>query len=126
MRDQVEARQGTRLPDSQDVKPAAEQVWDAVRRADETSLQNILMRMPDKVCAVAFAMLNEERREALFQRVAPLKAARIREEMRLESRRRTSALVRARIVRTFLAYFGEGERPSARIWIRPKGRSGPK
>jgi hypothetical protein len=107
------------------MKPAAEQVWDCVLRADPTSLQNILMRMPDKVCAVAFAVLGDDKREALYVLLAPTKAAGIREEIRLESRRRTSALVRARIIRTFLSYFGESKRTTARIWIRPKGRNGP-
>jgi len=47
------------------------------------------------------------------------KAARIEEEIALESRRRTSPLMRARIVRSFLSYFGRASRVPGRIWIKP-------
>ena len=78
------------------------------------------MRMPDKVCAVAFATLTEERRQSLYSLIAPPKAARIEEEIRLESRRRTSALVRGRILRTFLSYFGRARKAAGTIYIRPR------
>jgi hypothetical protein len=102
------------------VKSAAERVWECVGRVDKTTLQNILMRMPDKVCAVALATLAPAKQEALYTLIAAPKAARIREEIRLEARRRTSALVHGRIIRTFLSYFGEGGRATGRIWIRPR------
>jgi hypothetical protein len=91
--------------------------------ADATILQNILMRMPDKVCAVGLALLPEEERGPAYALIAPAKAARIREEIRLEARRRTTALVRGRIIRTFLSYFGKAKKTSGPIWIRPKKRS---
>lgn len=95
-------------------------IWDCVSRTDRTTLQNVLMRMPDKVCAVAFADLTEERRKSLYSLIAGPKAARIMEEIRLESRRRTSALVRARILRTFLSYFGRARKTAGTIYIRPR------
>jgi hypothetical protein len=85
-----------------------------------TALQNILMRMPDKVCAVALATLAESQRLSVFPLIAGAKAARVREEMRLERARRTSPLVRARILRTFLSYFGKAARTPGTIWIRPR------
>lgn len=94
-------------------------VWDCVSGADRTVLQNVLMRIPDKVCAVALETLTEEKRQSLYALIAEPKAARIREEIRLESRRRTSALVRARILRTFLSYFGRAKKTTATIYIRP-------
>jgi hypothetical protein len=95
-------------------------VWDAVSAADAALLQNTLMRMPDKVCAVALATLPREKRMVIYSRIAGPKAARIEEEIRLEERRRTTALVRARIIRSFLSYFGRARKVSGRIWIRPK------
>jgi hypothetical protein len=101
-------------------KGAAVLVWDAVSAADAALLQNTLMRIPDKVCAVAFAALPREKRMVIYSRIAGPKAARIEEEIGLEARRRTSALVRARILRSFLSYFGRARKVSGRIWIRPK------
>ena len=98
--------------------PAAA-VWDAVSSTDATLLQNTLMRMPDKVCAVALATLPREKRLVVYSRIAGPKAARIEEEIGLEARRRTSGLVRARIIRSFLSYFGRARRVPGRIWIRP-------
>jgi hypothetical protein len=95
-------------------------IWDCVSRADRTTLQNILMRMPDKVCAVAFATLTKERQQSLYALIAGPKAARIVEEIRLESRRRTSALVRGRILRRFLSYFGLARKTAGTIYIRPR------
>jgi hypothetical protein len=94
-------------------------VWDAVSRADAALLQNTLMRMPDKVCAVALATLPREKRLVIYSRIAGPKASRIEEEIRLEARRRTSALVRARILRSFLSYFGRAPRAPGTIWIKP-------
>lgn len=90
---------------------------------DATTLQNVLMRIPDKVCAVALSALPEKERTATLARMAPIKAERIREEIRLEARRRTTALVRGRIIRAFLSYFGRARKPGGPIWIRPKKRS---
>ena len=95
-------------------------VWDAVSAAGGSLLQNTLMRIPDKVCAVAFAALPREKRLMIYSRIAGPKAARIEEEIVLEGRRRTSALVRARIIRSFLSYFGRARKVSGRIWIRPR------
>jgi hypothetical protein len=75
--------------------------------------------MPDKVCAVALATLPREKRLVVYSRIAGPKAARIEEEIGLEARRRTSGLVRARIIRSFLSYFGRARRVPGRIWIRP-------
>jgi hypothetical protein len=95
-------------------------VWDAVSAAEGTILQNTLMRIPDKVCAVALAALPREKRLMIYSRIAGPKAARIEEEIVLEGRRRTSALVRARLLRSFLSYFGRARRVPGRIWIRPR------
>jgi hypothetical protein len=97
-------------------------IRDCVGRTDATRLQNILMRIPDKVCAVALGTMDEEKRRALYALIAPLKAARIEEEIRLEARRRTAPAVRTKILRGFLSYFGEAERLKKRIYIRPKER----
>jgi len=99
--------------------PAAA-VWNAVSGADSALLQNTLMRVPDKVCAVALATLPREKRMMLYSRIAGPKASRIEEEIALESRRRTSALVRSRIIRSFLSYFGQARKVPGRIWIRPR------
>jgi hypothetical protein len=102
------------------VKDTAGRIWACVSGADRTTLQNVLMRMPDKVCAVALSMLTETQRLALYPLIAGPKAARVREEMRLEKGRRTSPLVHARIVRTFLSFFGQATRTPGTIWIRPR------
>jgi hypothetical protein len=102
------------------VKDAAGQIWRCVSGANSTTLQNILMRMPDKVCAVALAMLSESQRLSLYPLIAGTKAARVKEEMRLEKGRRTSPLVRARIIRSFLSYFGQAAKVPGTIWIRPR------
>ena len=99
-------------------------IWDCVSLADRTTLQNVLMRMPDKVCAVAFATLTRERQQTLYALIAGPKAARIAEEIRLESRRRTSQLVRGRILRSFLSYFGLARNAGGVIYIRPRRVNG--
>jgi hypothetical protein len=102
------------------VKDAGARVWTCVSGTSRTALQNILMRMPDKVCAVALATLSEAQQLSVYPLIAGPKAARIREEMRLERARRTSPLVQARIVRNFLSYFGQAARAPGTIWIRPR------
>jgi len=81
------------------------------------------MAMSDKICAVALATLPDGKRDAVYALIAPTKARRIREEIRLESRRRTTHAVRDRILREFLKSFdaGPGARPT--IYIRPKRES---
>ncbi len=96
------------------------QVWDALAAVSGAALQNTLMRVPDKVCAVALATLPRDKRMMLYSRIAGPKAARIEEEIALEGRRRTSPRVRARIIRSFLSYFGRADKVHGRIWIRPK------
>jgi hypothetical protein len=120
MRHQVDTGQGTRLPGIARVKDASAKVWTCVGGTSRTALQNILMRMPDKVCAVALAMLSESQRLSLYTLIAGTKAARVKEEMRLEKGRRTSPLVRARIIRSFLSYFGQAAKVPGTIWIRPR------
>ncbi len=94
-------------------------IRDHLARTEQTRLQNILMRIPDKVCAAAFSILSDHARERLLALVADAKASRIREEIRLEGRRRTSPLVRARLLRSFLSYFSHGAARAPRVWIRP-------
>ena len=103
-------------------RDVASVIRESLEGTDATRLQNILMRMPDKVCAVGLAALPVERRRAVYALIAASKAARIEEEIRLEARRKTSAMVKARIVRTFLSYFGRATRTPGTIWIRPKRR----
>jgi hypothetical protein len=98
-------------------------IEECVNGVDAARLQTTLMLMPDKVCAVAFAALGEQRRQSLYALLGEAKAQRVKEEIRLEARRKTSALVRARIIRAFLAYFhtpGRARKSSSTIWIRPK------
>ncbi len=100
-------------------KNPAAAVWEAVSAADGVLLQNTLMRVPDMVCAVALAALSKEKRMVVYSRIAGPKASRVEEEITLLARRRTSALVHARMIRSFLSYFGRARRVSARVWIRP-------
>jgi hypothetical protein len=94
-------------------------VWNAVFSTDATPLQNTLMRIPDKVCAVALATLPREKRMAVYSRISGPKATRVEEEIKLEARRRTSARMRARIIRSFLSYFDRARTVPGRIWIKP-------
>ena len=103
-------------------RDVAAAVRESIEGTDATRLQNILMRMPDKVCAAGLAGLSAEKRRALNGLIAASKAARIEKEIRLEARRRTNALVRARIMRSFLSFFGRAARTPGTIWIRPKRR----
>jgi hypothetical protein len=97
----------------------AHRIRELIERTERTMLQNILMRIPDKVCAVALAALSDEIRASAYALIADSKAKWIREEIRLESRRRTSAAVRDRLVRSFLSYFQPSARRGPRVWIRP-------
>jgi len=121
MRDQVEERK--RAGVLQDLSREAAAVRQCLAGLGATALQNVLMRMPDKVCAVGLATLAEAERAPAYALMAPAKASRVKEEIRLESRRRTTALVRGRIIRSFLSYFGGAEKPGGSIWIRPKKRA---
>jgi hypothetical protein len=101
------------------MKDAGRAIREAIVPVGRTELQNILMRIPDKVCAAAFGELSESERSPLYALIADVKAARIREEIRLGARRRVSPLVRARLLRSFLSYFGAKPPRDPRIWIRP-------
>ena len=101
------------------MKDAALHIRELIARTERTMLQNILMRIPDKVCAVALATLPDDSRASLYALIAGSKASRIREEIRLESRRRTSATVRDRLMRSFLSYFDSDARRGPKVWIRP-------
>ena len=104
------------------MKDAALRIREIVERTERTMLQNILMRIPDKVCATALAALPDESRTSMYALIADSKAHRIREEIRLESRRRTSAAVRDRLMRSFLSYFDMDAQRGPRVWIRPLRR----
>ena len=104
------------------MKDSPRVIRDLIARTHPTRLQNILMRIPDKVCAAGLSTLGEEARARLYALVAETKAARIREEMRLEGRRRTSPAARARLIRSFLAYFDAGAARAPHVWIRPLRR----
>ncbi len=121
MRDQAEERK--RAGALQGLSHEAAAVRQCLAGVGTTALQNILMRMPDKVCAVGLAALTEDERAPAYTLIAPAKASRIREEIRLEARRRTTALVRGRIIRAFLSYFGKAKKPVGPVWIRPKKRA---
>jgi len=92
---------------------------DLLSRTPSAALSNILMRIPDKVCAAGFSALSDDMQERLFTLVGDTKAARIREEIRIEARRRTSKVTRARLLRSFLAYFEHRPPPAPSVWIRP-------
>jgi hypothetical protein len=92
---------------------------DLLARTPSTTLSNILMRIPDKVCAAGFSALPEEVQRRLYALVGDTKAARIREEIRIEARRRTSAVARARLLRSFLSYFQHRAPKAPAVWIRP-------
>lgn len=97
-------------------------IRDLISRTHATTLSNILMRIPDKVCAAGFSALPDDIRSRLYALVGETKAARIREEIRIETRRRTSATVRSRLLRSFLAYFDIRAARAPRVWIRPVRR----
>jgi hypothetical protein len=99
---------------------AASEVAACIGRTDEARLQNVLMAMGDKICAVALSTLAVERRESVLARIAPAKAKRVREEIRLESRRRTTPAVKERIIRAFLASFEARPPARPRVYIRPR------
>jgi Mg/Co/Ni transporter MgtE len=92
---------------------------DLVARTDATKLQNILMRIPDKVCAAGFSVISDTERARLYALVGEKKAARIREEIHIETRRRTSVTVRSRLVRSFLSYFDLRSPGAPKVWVRP-------
>ncbi len=114
-------RPGASVIDCATVTDWAAAVTACVGGSDQARLQNTLMAMSDKVCAVALSALREEQRDAVYALIAPAKAKRIREEIRLESRRRTPLAVRDRIIRDFLKSFEGGPKPRPKIYIRPKG-----
>ncbi len=95
-------------------------IRECVERTDQTQLQNILMRIPDKVCAIALCTLDEQMRFRLLGLIAPMKANRIAAEITLNARRRTSPSVQAKILKGFLSYFGEAESLKKPIYIRPR------
>ena len=97
----------------------ARAIRDLIHRTEKTRLQNILMRIPDKVCAAAFSLLGETERSPLYTLIADSKAVRIREEIRLGSRRRMTPTVRARLVSSFTAYFRAGTARGPTVWLRP-------
>jgi hypothetical protein len=102
------------------VKSAAALVEECLGSQEPARLQTTLMLIPDKVCAVAFAALDDARRRSLYALLGGTKATRVREEILLEARRRTTPLVRARILRSFLSYFRAARKSAPAIWIRPK------
>jgi Mg/Co/Ni transporter MgtE len=101
------------------LKDPTRSIRDLLTRTPSTALSNILMRIPDKVCAAAFSALSKDAQRRLFALIGETKANRIREEIRIETRRRTSAVTRTRLLRSFLSYF-EHPRPGApTVWVRP-------
>jgi hypothetical protein len=87
---------------------------------DATTLQNTLMRMPDKVCAVGLAEITPEERDPIYALLAPQKARRVKDEIRYIALRHTEPVVHTRIIRAFLSYFGKAPISKGRIWIRPR------
>src|SRR3989304_3853972 len=98
------------------MKDSAQTIRTLLRRTESTNLENILMRIPDKVCATAFAPLTESERAPLYALIADSKAARIQEEIRLGSRRRMTPAVRARLICGFISYFHPGLTRGPKVW----------
>jgi len=101
------------------MKDPQRSLQDLIAATDTTTLSNVLMRIPDKVCAAGFSILADDVRARLYTLIGDTKAQRIREEIRIEARRRTNAAVRARLVRSFLAYFKQRAPRAPAIWIKP-------
>lgn len=101
------------------MKDSSQAIRTLIRRTGRTALQNILMRIPDKVCATALSGLTESERGPLYALIAATKAARIREEIRLGARRRMTPAVRARLIHSFVSYFEPGTTRGPGIWLRP-------
>jgi len=92
---------------------------DLLAKTPSTTLSNILMRIPDKVCAAGFSVFPEDTQLRLFALVGEAKAGRVREEIKIEARRRTSAVSRSRLVRSFITYFEHRAPQAPSVWIRP-------
>ena len=101
---------------------AGGQIRACLQAQDVTTLQNTLMRMPDKVCAVGLAEMTPEERDPIYALLAPQKAWRVKDEIRYIALRRTTPLVHGRIIRLFLSYFGKAPSTKGRIWIKPRKR----
>ncbi len=101
------------------MKDPARSLRDLVSRTPATALSNILMRIPDKVCAAGFSTLPDDMRHRLYALTGNTKAARLREEIRIETRRRTSAAIRARLLRSFVSYFERPAPGAPTVWVRP-------
>jgi hypothetical protein len=101
------------------MKDFAQAIRDAIQSTGRTALQNILMRIPDKVCAAALGLVSEKERGPVYALIAESKAERIREEIRLGARRRVTPAVRTRLIQSFLSYFRSGRTRDPRVWIRP-------
>ncbi len=101
------------------MRDSAQAIRDLIRSTGRTALQNILMRIPDKVCAAALSSLGESERAPLYALMAGSKAGRIREEIRLGARRRMTPSVRSRLIRSFVSYFRAGPTRGPRVWLRP-------
>ena len=115
----IRASETVRIARAQMMKDPARSLRDLILRTPATALSNILMRIPDKVCAAGFSMLPDEVRDRLYALMGGTKATRIREEIRIETRRRTSVAVRTRLLRSFVSYFEHPAPGAPSVWVRP-------
>ena len=100
-------------------------IWNCIQKTPETQLQNALMRMPDRICAVSLSKLTDEQKDYIFSTMSPIKARRIREEIGYQRRLNIPEANYLKIVRSFLSLLGSGEKGNntdLNIYIRPRKR----
>lgn len=81
------------------------------------------MASPDRDVALAMLYMNDEERDSVLSRVAPVKAARVREELLLQERLQITQDQYEMTVENLVARVSRSSRPrSVRSYIRPRRR----
>jgi Mg/Co/Ni transporter MgtE len=101
-----------------------EEIIKILTHQNRITLQNVLMKIPDREIAVSLSVLNIAEKEKVFALLSPEKRKRVEEEFKYQEKLDIRHDRYLKIINKFLSYFEPGKKQFRNhSYIRPKRRS---
>ncbi len=98
-----------------------EEILKIVKYQSKVTLQNMLMKIPDREIAVSIMALEDREKELFFSLLSPAKVLRLKEELQYQEKLDIRHDRYLKIVNKFLSYFEPGKKQfKNQSYIRPK------
>ena len=100
-----------------------EEILNILKYQNKITLQNILMKIPDREIAVSISVLKDFEKETIFSLLSPVKIRRIKDELKYQKKLDIRQDRYFKMVNKFLSYFAPGKKQfKDKSYIRPKRR----